>query len=734
MSEFLNIDESKVKIEGKAWDSDELRGLATKKVFQFQKCVAYWEPLLRRGAELTDRFEGNIFTPEQRAEYVSKGVIPLEPPIAKAPIRALAGHVIKSRRSGQVVSERSSMEAGDNTKELEVINAVMKDMETKSREDYYVTEAIKSAFVTGYWNVLMFDRERPSRNSDGIRYRMRPLPWNSCVFGPTTIREPDGSDIKEMFYFDYRNVADLLDNYPDMEKQIKEHFDVDAHVDNRMLSSLKQWEDSMTSDDRDMMYDVLRSADELGMRSGMAKVVMHLFPVKRQEEVWVNMYDSEGEDIEIRPPEWDDERWGKWVQDNSGKYAGPYYKEVITLWTTVFTLSGLVLANERHWYQENGMLPCSFWLGQMSNNQPTGPMVDLNAFVLAVAVAETESLHEQRMQSSQLITAREGDITNIEDLAEEATKPTGIAMISQSSNRPVSDSVQIITRRPNNDWQGWGETQKRLMYEVTRINEAMLGEHSARQSGTAKESEISQALTVNAVYIDNMNRSWEYHQNLKLKLIPYFYDQWEVLEVIDEETGERQSLEVNAPAEYDADGNILTIINDLASSRHRWQIHYNDDSANAKMQAVEEAVNIVNATAGPLAQADPTGAMFFNFLMSLDNPLLKTSGKNMSESAQQSAQQQQAQEQQKLQMEQVVKLINARAALQRAHKSGVFLNFRAEDLSNYPGLLELFAEIQKVSSDNVEQDFQAAQQAAVSQAPDAGMPGMAVPPQEAAAV
>jgi hypothetical protein len=80
------------------------------------------------------------------------------------------------------------------------------------------------------------------------------------------------------------------------------------------------------------------------------------------------------------------------------------------------------------------------------------------------------------------------------------------------------------------------------MFENTRINEAMLGGHAPRQSSIAKEAEIGQALTVNARYIDNMNMSWQYHQNLKLKFIPYFYNEYEALDIMDDDSGKMQVL------------------------------------------------------------------------------------------------------------------------------------------------------------------------------------------------
>jgi|GEM_PF-2312111 len=716
MKSISDIDVSKITIKGKPQDDSAMQQLAAREILAFQKCSSFWDPLLERGRRFEKFFEGDIFTADQRARYKRHDIIPIEPHVAKAPIRALIGQAMKSRKSGQVVTERgSAMESADNSKELETINIVLKDMETKTSEGFKIKEALSSAFVSCYPNVLLFDKERPSRNNNGARYKMTALPWSSCVFGPPTIREADGSDIKELFYFDYRTKADLLDNYPEMENQILSHFNIDD-VDSKLFSSIDQWEDSVTADEKDVLTGIMESArDARKSGGGLVQVIMHLFPVKQKQDVWVNMFDDSGESFEIRPPDWNDERWEMWVRENSQTYAGPYEREVITLWMTVFTTSGLMLFNGPHWYQENGMLPCSFWVGAVSANKPTGPMVDMADDCLANAVAETEYLSDMRNGSGRLIMAREGAVTNISELASEMCKPVGVAMISSAFPGPVSDAVQEMVRKPNSDWRLYGEQVRSRIVENTRINETMMGVAAPRQSAIAKEAEISQALTVNATYIDNINRSWDYHQNLKLKLIPYFYDMQETIEVRDDKTGETMMTEVNALNEFDAEGNAISVINDLTAHRYRFKINPVDDSPTAKIRNQEEALITINAAAGPLLQADPTGEMFAVFLSSLDNPFLQETGKKMMERAQQSAQAQGAAEQQTAMIDQVVKLTKAKADLLRSQKHGLMTNFRAQDLSDYPGLYELWIQLQQMFGQNADQQMAEAMQIASPQ-------------------
>jgi hypothetical protein len=711
-----DIREDKIDIAGKAWDDDVVQALTAKQFVLFRKLADYWEPIHRRGRTLENRFEGKILDAAQKTYYTEiESKIVLEPPIAKAPIRALAGTALKSRKSGQIVTERGGiMEAADNSTELETINAVLKDMEIKTNEGHCITEALTSAFVSCYWNVILFDMDRPSRNPDGMRYKMRNLPWDSCLFGPSTIRKPDGSDIKEMFYFDLRSIADLIDNFPDMKKQITDHFEAGEYADSKMLSSIRNWDHNLTADERGTMYDIIENASRSRANdTGLAKVVMRLFPIKRKEDVWINIYDDSGDNFEIRPPEWSDEEWAKWQNENP-HYVGPYEREAIVLWMTVFTTSGLMLYNGPHWFQENGQLPCSFWLGDVTGGQPTGPMADMSDDVLANCVAEIEYLDDMRKGTGRMFVAREGALTgeSLENLTAEANKSLGVVFVSKDFHGSVNDAVVEKVRKPNDHWKTYAEQRKQGMFENTRINEALLGEHSPRQSAIAKEAEIGQALTVNARYIDNMNMSWQYHQNLKLKLIPYFYTDHCVIEIMDDDGGNMQMFEVNVPDGYDMEGNVSSVVNDLTAHRYRWKVNAVDDSPTAKTRNAEEAMMILNGGAGPLLQADPSGGLFAQFLSSLDNTMLKKMGNKLLETSQQSSQAMAEEEQRKGAIEDTLKLSKAKADLLRAEKANVHLNFRAQDLNDFPGLYELYLQMQQYFGQRADQKMQEVQQMA----------------------
>jgi hypothetical protein len=107
--------------------------------------------------------------------------------------------------------------------------------------------------------------------------------------------------------------------------------------------------------------------------------------------------------------------------------------------------------------------------------------------------------------------------------------------------------------------------------------------------------------------------------------------------------------------------------------------------------------------------------MFAAFLSSLDNPFLQETGKKMAERARSASQAQGAVEQQAAMIEQVTKLTKAKADLLRSQKHGLMTNFRAQDLSDYPGLYELWIQLQQMFGQNADQQMAEAMQMASPQ-------------------
>lgn len=694
---IYDIEEHKVKIENKSWNDPEVQRLACKSLFVVQQMVDFHKPYLDRGQELFDKYDGKILDDYQRSVYEDiEHKYTIEPPIMKSPIRSLLGHIIKGRKSGEIIVEEGDYDQpNDSINEVATMNIVLKDLETKTKEQLKVRDAIHDALVSCYANFLVWEKCKPGYDYP-LKYSLKKLPWNSCVYGPINVSEPDLSDIKELTYFDLRSKADLIAEFPKMKAQIESHWG-NKTLDDNMIAAAMNWDLDANASDIERLRSIIVAANH-NMRGsqGLVTVFKRTFPVKMKTEVFVKVSDSDDECHVILPEDWSDERKSKWAEDHREEYEGPFETESTVLWTTIFTESGLVLSNKKHWYQEGGKLPATAFIPCILNGKPSGPSVDMSAETLRNCIAQIEYLDDMRKGNGLLVGMRAGTVENMEALPEEACKSFGVAIISKDAPGSVQDAFYPIQRTGSTAWRDYAEFSKQSMYDNTRLNETMQGESAPRQAAIAKENEIAQALITNALYMDNFNYQWENFQNTKLSMIPRIYDEsMMIVEGYDEEEHVTKRATLNVP-EYGMDGEKENVVNDVTSRKYKWKVSAVDDSPTAKSRMMQEAGFVLNASSGPLLSADPSGKLLSVFLAALDNPILNKAGKAMAEEAKQKQQQASQAEQQASQAENEIKATKARADLERSKKEGLTFNITGEQLAEYPGLMQQLIQIEQV--------------------------------------
>jgi hypothetical protein len=723
---IYDIREDEIKIKGKAWDDEEVQRLCMKSLWIAKKMVDYWEPDLKRGEELFKKYEGEIISDYQRSIYEDvEDKVVIEPPIMKSPIRSLLGHIIKSRKSGSVETEEGTLDTPvDSDAEIRLVRIVMKDMERKTKEHLKVRDAVHDTLVSCYPTCILWTKAKPTENND-LHYDKVRLPWNSCVFGPINFKQPDMSDITELVFFDKRTQADLELNYPDQKDNIRAHWKGNR-ADDKMLSSIMHWEGAENSTYRDYLSSILDEANaEMSGPAGMLSVYQRIFQIRRKEEVWINLFDDQ--DLERLPVDWDEERRQQWVNENQDKYAGPIEKETTTLWLTVFTSSGLVLANEAHWFQENGKIPADFFVAAIINGRPSGPAIDMDDDTLRNCVAQIEFLDDMRKGGGNTLVAMEGAFSNPEVITEEMNKTQGVLTIKKNFPGGIANAYKMEQRQASKQWGEYADYAKGSMYDNTRINEAMQGVSAPRQAAVAKVNEIAQALTVNALYIDNHNAQWENVQNLKLAMIAYAYSSYNIpVDGFDEEDMQEKGSVANVP-QYGATGEVENVINDITSRKYRWKISPVDNSPTAKSSTMQDALMILNGAFGPLMQGDPSGELLADFLSALDNPILNKAGKKLAARAKEKQAQQADTEKQLAVMDAKTKQDKANAELERAKKQGVALNFNGADFSADPNLYNFYLGLRKMMAD----ETAAATQPPPPAQPQSPQPAPGVPaPQE----
>ena len=698
---IYDIAENEITIEGKPWNDSMVQQLAWKNIYIAQRMIDYWQPYLDRGQKLFEMYDGKILDATRRAIYEEiEDKITIEPPIMKASIRALLGHAIQAKKSGAIGVEEGDMEgSGPNPIEIETVDICLKFMEKKTKEQLKLRDAIHDSMVSCYPNVLLFQERKPTGDNPLKRSLEHPA-WNSVVLGPINTSSPDYSDFTEMVYMRQYSMAQLIQMYPKMKENIIAHWH-SSKKDDKQLAAIMNWDSVTDATETAYLNSIYNAAyGNIVQPSGLAPTFMRLCQIKSKEEVYivVNIGDEDEEEIGehiILPENWSKKRKQGWADKNKDKFEGPYEKEVNVLWQCVFTSTGLMLSNKKHWFQESGMLPAVVVVPCIINGAPSGPAVDMAPETLRNCVARIEFLDDMRKGDGQLLITKEGTFTreSNENLTAEANKSLGVAYVNKDYQGSIREAYAIERREASNAWRNYSEVEKNEMNEITRINETMQGEAAPRQSGVAKTSEIGQALVVSALYFDNFNQQCENLQNLKLAMIRYNYDE-EMMQIegFFAKENATKATTLNTP-QYDVHGDKVSIINDVTSNRYRWMVSPVDDSPNAKSRYMQDALMIINGSAGPLMQSDPTGKLLSSFWSALDNPILNEAGKKLAQDTQQKQQTLSQQQQQKVQQEAQVAMIKAMADAEKAKKAGVSLSFTGEQLMQYPTLGQFYQQL-----------------------------------------
>jgi hypothetical protein len=103
----------------------------------------------------------------------------------------------------------------------------------------------------------------------------------------------------------------------------------------------------------------------------------------------------------ILPPDWDDARKEEWLSMNP-EYTVEHEIEVKTLWVTTISSDGFIWENREHWYQEDGRLPCAWYIADTVDNQPMGLGEDLLPYILLKTAFKIEGLSQVRKGTGRL--------------------------------------------------------------------------------------------------------------------------------------------------------------------------------------------------------------------------------------------------------------------------------------------------------------------------------------------
>lgn len=685
------ISEDDITIEGRAWDDDLMRLLWTRHMLISDRMFSYWKPYYDRGKKCFDFEKGNIFDRQQKTRYKKEDKICVEPRLIEQRIYSLIGQILRGRRSGSIITEGGSLDNPNlSAAACEIASVVMKDMETKFCERQIEKDLLHNALVSCFLNWVWIDKGLPSKGEGVLNATL--LPWDSVAVAPFNFLY--SKDITCVSYRSFLKEAELLDYFPDMEGQIKEHRFNLKDKDFELESSISEWNTYLNSDDRSRLFSIcLTGRSSVVCPDSFYEVIKRVFQIKRKEKVAINLENPN--DFHVRPPDWENDRWDAFLLEKKDKDGIEYSEEerkVTVLWETTGTTSGLMVQNKHHWFQENGRMPGAPYWPAMIDFDICGPGEKMLSNVLKAACAETEFLDEVMKGSGSVWVIRNGYLANVDEFQAEVSKNNGALFVKGDFPGPLNNVVTNVQRKPNPSTLEYAMKVKQDIEDETRINQSMQGANQGEQSGVAKSMEIAQGMVAQTDYVENFNNWWEEFQDLKCTLIPYGYDQYDIVSIMDEKTGQKVSVEINAPVS-NIMGDIVGVANDLTAHTFKFKLQPVDDSATAKAEEQRQAIVFLNAVPGPLSAIDPSGETLAYFMMALPNRILNDAGKKLLGAAQARAKSQQQMEQTKQLLEANERLQKLKNEADKIKTSKVMFSVTGEQLAQFPILRSLLSEI-----------------------------------------
>lgn len=719
-----DLKESDISLEGRDSKDPKVKKLWCKNELLFRKLAELNKPLVVIGKQCMNYAKGEIFDDAARAIYENiQNKICIEPRVLAKRINTAVGMLMQARRRGKLASE--SVKDGS---EVSVANTVLKFMEKEAKEQFLITKMLFNGCITGYPQVLMFDRAETAYGDTLGGLDMHVLPWDTVIFNK--LEDTDGSDLTDLMWVARKTKTELIDENPDRKDDIELHYEKLRDYDG-YGESVDSLDGLSIEDARYLDYDVLTSRSNTSI-DGKLLCINRLCTQKVAVDVAIKTgTDDETDDYQIMPPQWDKDRIKTWFAEHPGYKK--VNKEVKLLWHCRWTSDGLMLVNEPHWFQEstpkgNPIFPAALFAPQIIDGVPTGPGPEDRALVLMKAIAETEFLHDVRTGSGDILAYKAGSIINHEDLPTELSVGNGIIQVDpELCTGNIEESVKFLKRNPSTVYGEYSERVDNMLIQTDGISPSVLGQvTSNRYSGASKEADMAAVGIGYSIVAENMNKTIERIKNLECMMVPYVLTEEQIIQFYDDEIGADVNMTVNE-TEYDGNGDAHVVANDLSSAKWRWRLTEGDDSPTAKQAELNEMLVFWNTTAPVLIDADDTLMTLASVLMSMSNKTAKQVGQVIAQKAQVNAQ---AMNQQKM-METMAtvqeKQAKADAAVTKAKRAGFSFSITPEDLAQIPGLYKILVDSNYINPNQNNMFGQMAQ--ASAQAPAGAQPAGEPTPQ-----
>ncbi len=633
--DYLSIDESSQEyaIDKLIPESEQALALWWKHFRKYVSRAKFWKPRLTVAKQCA-QFEGrNILTPSQRQKYLDEDKWPIEPQEMRPIIASLERMIERAVPGTDVTYEDET--PPENAASPDTVKTVISWLKHKLKIKEIRNKTLHKGLVVGYPQCVWADKIRGVSVVPGvIPLRISLRPWDS-VLPEEYYSSETGDDINDVVFIRPATKQELYDTYPSRVAVHKKHSDMFQN-DEGFQSRFQTPNSTDTSTDRsDLIFNMVADA-KFDSIYGKYFVIESVFPITSKRTVWVN---EATYDVIILPPDWDDARKEEWLSMNL-EYTVEHEIEVKTLWVTTISSDGFIWENREHWYQEDGRLPCAWYIADTVDNQPMGLGEDLLPYILLKTACKIEGLSQVRKGTGRLTAIQAGAVKNSQHINKELSKEEGVLIINKGHT--VDDAVKSFERRPNTTFLDYEDRIGGEMQKVHRVNEGAMGGTINRQSESAKRLQAELSLTPQSRYVDNYYSFSIQLENLLCRMIPLTLTEEMIISIKDEWGQSTPPVTVNKK-EYSAELTEAKIIaNDIVSTRYRVEAVTGDDSMASRENQMRDFMELLTAIGNQLFKLDPmflgqTFSMFPNRFAKDAAKFLMEYGKRQQDSQQMQA-------------------------------------------------------------------------------------------------
>ena len=694
MSRFSDIVESEVDITGKTYTDEAVRDLWGKCQLTFNSLCDFWMPIVETGRQCMNYALGEIFDPVTRGQYeLIQEKICIEPRVLKQRMNVAVGQLLQARRNGKVVSESKG-----GAEEIYSANAVLKFIEKEIGEKSLITKMLFNGCLTGYPQVAIGEQAETGFGDPLGGMSIFVPPWDSVVMN----KLEDDLKITDLMYICRKTRQELIDENPDREDEITEHFKELKDRSYGMAGCLREYR--LSFDESRLLNQAVFNGEQGFAADGRIVCVERMCFQKVDTEVAIRRDDGGSVvDTQVLPKTWGKQRIDQWKKENQGYQFSR--KNTKLLWQSRWTTDGLFLKNEPHFFQESDVrgdpiANAVVFVPQIIDGKPTGPGPDDRLLVLMKAIAETEFLHDIRCGSGDLFLYKEGAVVNSDDLATELSVGNGMVAVDGELPGAVRDYVDILKRTPNTTYGEYSGRVDAMLDAADMLSPAARGVIvSDRVSAKTRQTDIAMTMVGYSIVAENMNNAIEKLRNLECMLIPYCFTEEQEIQVHDDDRGVELNLTVNK-SEFDETGERRVVANDLTSARWRWRLVDGDDSPTAKQAELNEMLVFWNTTAPVLIDADESLMTLASVLMSMSNRTAREIGRVIAEKAQVNAQAMSQQKMMETMADVQMKQAKASAEMTKSKRAGFSFSITPDDLANIPGLYKILVASNYINPDS----------------------------------